>query len=143
MASAEACLQNANIPQVAIDKIKESTNNFSRLQCVGFISAIEAATGGNLQNISYANAKSYFRYLPGYIQYIRVPGMKNDLRQGDILIWTNHQAGHMAMVTDVVFDPSGQLVKIVIAEALGDSGLVQTNEITYDNPGLAGWQRRQ
>ena len=142
----EPCLSKIGIPPVVIEQFRRSVNNpefNGNLQCVGFINALEAATGGTLQNVSLPNARSYWKTIEGYQRKYRTAENKNDLRTGDILIWTNNKDGHVAIVVQPVFDFQGQLAKIIIAEAIGSTGEIRLREITYDNPGLAGWQRRK
>lgn len=147
---AQKCLVAANISQVAIDIMIQSMTvlKFPSVQCLSFIEAVEAATGGKLQTYGLGTAKLYWTSLLNY-QQIDV-GDYNNIAVGDILVWTTGVAGHVAIVTQSYYDSGKQLVKIEIAENLGTTtqGQMNIREIPVtgtgiDSPGLAGWQRRK
>lgn len=144
----ESCLASAGISQLAIKEIKMSASNpgfGNKLQCVGFVNAVEAATGGVIQNSSFVNAKAYWRNIQGYRKISK--NNYHDIMAGDILIWTSGENGHMAVVTQSITDSDGKLVKITLAEAMGNDGKIRFRQLPVidsgiDSAGLTGWLRR-
>lgn len=108
-----SCLSGVSLPDVpfssvAITQLVASTNNNgcdlgTCLQCVGFVqSAVGGAFGQPLNN--GGNAKDYATSVPTGYQYIPL-STGTPMREGDIIIKTEGQWGHIAVVT-AVYDES-------------------------------------
>ncbi|MCL5095821.1 MAG: CHAP domain-containing protein [Patescibacteria group bacterium] len=138
-----ACLVSKRITPQAASLIAGSVSTYKALQCVGFAQAVEAATGGSLQQTSYGSAKYYYlRSVPGYQN---VPKSQKNVRVGDVAVW-NGTDGHMAIVVEVASDMSW----FRVAQAIGTDdlgrpyGLVnESSKQLITMPSLLGFLRRQ
>lgn len=144
LSKAVACLRSASIPENSINEIINSVNTYKMLQCVGFVNAVEAGTGGTFQNVSFKSAKNYWRNINGYTRIFKQSNSSLNMapEPGDILVWTSGNDGHVATVISTTTDMNGSVAKVLIAEAWGLTGEVRMREIPFtDN--FVGWQRRQ
>ncbi len=138
-----ACLVSKGISQQAASIIAGSVNTYRALQCVGFAQAVEAATGGSLQQTPYGSAKYYYsRSVPGYQN---IAASQKNVRVGDIAVWTGTD-GHMAIVVEVASDMSW----FRVAQAIGTDDLGRPYGLVNESsrqlitmPGLLGFLRRQ
>ncbi|MFH1840903.1 MAG: MFS transporter [Candidatus Shapirobacteria bacterium] len=144
----KACLQQNQIPAAAINELERSVNLriYDNLQCVGLIYAVEAGSGGTIQN-QKLNAQDHWKEINNYKQIQAIDAQNFQL--GDIMIWSNQFGGHMAMITDI--ERSGErIVKIKTVQADGLTGEVKIESIAITSQGidqtiygnLLGWQRR-
>lgn len=137
------CLVSKGITQQAASLITGSVSTYKALQCVGFAQAVEAATGGRLQQTSYGSAKYYYlRSVPGYQN---IPKSQKNVRIGDVAVW-NGTDGHMAIVVEVASDMSW----FRVAQAIGTDdlgrpyGLInESSKQLITMPSLLGFLRRQ
>lgn len=141
-----ACLVSKGISQQAASLIAGSVSTYKALQCVGFAQAVEAATGGKLQQAQqtpYGSAKDYYRRgVPGYQN---IPKSQKNVRIGDIAVWDGVD-GHMGVVIDVASDMSW----FRVAQAIGTddqgkpNGLInESGQLLITTPNLLGFLRRQ
>ena len=138
----KACLQQNQIPAAAINELERSVNlrYYDNLQCVGLIYALEAATGGTIQN-QKLNAEDHWREISGY-QQIQANDSQN-LQLGDILVWHNQLGGHMAMIVDIRRDNDNVIRAIKTVQADGLTGEIKYEEMAVTANGLSGSERAQ
>ncbi|MGE5041637.1 MAG: CHAP domain-containing protein [Candidatus Levyibacteriota bacterium] len=99
------------------------------LQCVGFVqAAVMGATGSVLNN--GGNAKDYATKIPSGYQYYTVGG-GTDIQEGDIIIKTGGDFGHIAVVVQVYSQTA-----IKVAEANFNYG----GEVGTNDTATALWQ---
>lgn len=132
------CLSGVSLPNVpfsdvAITQLVASTNNNgcdfgTCLQCVGFVQAtVGGALGQPLNN--GGNAKDYATNVPTGYQYIPL-GSGTPMQEGDIIIKTGGQWGHIAIVTAVYDENTFQ-----VAEANYNLG----GELRLNNTATSIW----
>ena len=118
------CVQGISLPDVpsaslAINQLTSSASTYecgqiaagnTCLQCVGFVQAAVGGSTGEILN-NGGNAKDYATNVPTGYQYYTVSS-NTPLQEGDIIIKTGGQWGHIGIVT-LVYDQS----TIQVAEA--------------------------
>jgi hypothetical protein len=153
-----SCLGSDPTAKIIMDQLEKSVISSlgyneplrGKLQCVGFIYALEAATGGSIQNYP-ADAQDHWRDISGYTK-ISSSNYEN-IQVGDIMIWSNPHKGHLAIVVEV--NRVGSEVKsIKTLQADGTTGEIKYENLAVTSDGfgdkrtkyygnLLGWQRRK
>lgn len=129
------CLNASSIPgkEIVTWEFKESINNSllvadeysGKLQCVGFIRAIERSLGHQIDN---HHAKDYWLQ-NCHQEYERIATTNaKTLRPGDLAVRTTGNYGHIGIVVDTAGN-----VKIIVAQAWGLTGDIFLSEDAVTN----------
>jgi surface antigen len=129
----------------ALDEMRNSSNAFENLQCVGFVRGVvqqfhghDIVGGGNAIDFSTNVPRSY-RYIRKTTTISPNSTVKVSPEVGDLLLWDVGNWGHIAYISHV-YDRDN--VEIIEAN-WGRPGLVQWRNIYVRGPGVIGWVSKQ
>lgn len=129
------CVLASTLAESALGELQYSATNYSVLQCVGFIVAVDAATGGLGRSAGFGHAKTLSTSVPKGYRFVAGVG---SCAPGDFFVDVSGPWGH----TGVFAGSAGAVIKCLDANGGGPGVVRGTDSCVWPASKIAGCLKR-